>query len=94
MSREIWNIQVASKNFYVRVYRWGLNTLMLSVTANIAFVYIDWVYYLHQPDRVYYATSGVTAPIGLTWLSRPNDTSTFLLPSAPIEPEEPKPLPS
>ena len=93
MSRHELKIQMASKFFYVRVYRWSLNLLFVSVAMNVGLIVLDWLYYVHQPSPNYYATSGVTAPIKLTWRALPNHTSQFLLPTTPPVVEEKKRIP-
>ncbi|MCX7116082.1 MAG: phosphoesterase [Gammaproteobacteria bacterium] len=83
MSRQELRMQKASKFFYVRVYRWSLNLVLVSIVLNVGLVVLDWLYYLHRPSTTYYATSGVTRPIKLTWRSLPNHSQHFLLPSTP-----------
>lgn len=49
--------------------------------------------YFHQPERDYYATNGITPPVYLTPLAKPNNTSNPLLPPDPINTNDTKVIP-
>jgi intracellular multiplication protein IcmM len=93
MSRGIWNKVKKSKFFYVKIYRRLLLFIIIFQIINVAlFLSICYVY-LNRPERVYYATSGITLPIQLTALERPNYSSEALLPPDPVLTEAPKTMP-
>lgn len=93
MSRESWGLIKAHKNFNIHMYRRGISLLIISLTASAllssAIIYI----YLHEPERDYYATSGITAPIKLTARLEANNTSIPLLDADPVVDDEIKVIP-
>ncbi len=93
MSRGSWNKIKASKFFYVMIYRRLLVMIIVFQTLNIIlFVAISY-FYLNRPERTYYATSGITLPILLSPLDRPNYSSGALLPPDPVLPQSNKIMP-
>lgn len=84
MSRGSWNKIKKSKFFYVMIYRRLLLLIIIFQTINvILFLGVGYVY-LNRPERMYYATSGITLPIMLSPLDRPNYSSEPLLPPDPV----------
>lgn len=93
MPRATWNTIKGSKTFYVRFYRklgtWLIGSLIFNIVMAGVIVYA----YLHHPERDYYATSGITAPIKLTGLSTPNYSDQALLPPDPVNDDETRLIP-
>ena len=85
MNRETWEIVKNSKNFNVNVYRRGLTALIISLLFSCFFVLSMFYIYLTEPERDFYATSGVAPPIKLQPLAAPNFSSNALLPPDPVE---------
>ncbi|CAM2748351.1 Component of the Dot/Icm secretion system. inner membrane protein [Legionella steigerwaltii] len=93
MSRETWELIKSSKNFYVNSYRRGLITLILSLILNCIFGVLIAYIHLTEPERDFYATSGIAPPIQLQPLSAPNYSSNALLPPDPPAENEDKLIP-
>lgn len=83
MSRESWAIAKGHKNFNVHVYRRGLLMIIISLIFSCATCLLMFYFYLHLPERDYYATSGIAPPIKLQALAAPNELPTALLPPDP-----------
>ena len=83
MSRETWYLIKHNKNFNVHVYRRGLFLLIISLLLSCIIGLLMFYLYIHQPEREYYATSGITPPVKLNAMSAPNETSNALLPPDP-----------
>lgn len=83
MSRETWEVIKTSKNFYVSSYRRGLTALMISLILNCVFIIFIAYTHLTEPQRDFYATSGITPPIQLKPLLAPNYSPNALLPPDP-----------
>ncbi len=83
MSRESWALIKEHKNFNVHVYRRGLLMIIISLILSSIIGLLMFYFYLHQPERDFYATSGITPPIKLQPLAAPNESSTALLPPDP-----------
>ncbi len=79
MSREVWNNIKSSKRFYISAYRWSSSILLVSIAVSLCLG--SWIFYVYvnEPEHDFYATDGVTAPIGLMPLDAPNKTSVPLL---------------
>lgn len=72
--------QKNSRYFYVRSYRLAVKLiLILNVTNLILFLMVRHYYYQH-PERGYYSSNGVTFPVKLSPLRKPNYESKALLP--------------
>jgi intracellular multiplication protein IcmM len=93
MGRNTWYLIKSSKNFNVRVYRWGLVMLGLALVSCATLGILIFYEYLRMPKRDYYATSGVAPPIQLTDLNTPNMSSTPLLPPDPSTDEVVRQMP-
>ncbi|KTD67790.1 MULTISPECIES: type IVB secretion system protein IcmM/DotJ [Legionella] len=93
MSRETWGLIKGSKNFYVNSYRRGLTTLIISLLLNCIFGVLIAYIYLTEPERDFYATSGIAPPIQLQPLLAPNYSSNALLPPDPPAENEDKVIP-
>ncbi|PWY56959.1 phosphoesterase [Legionella qingyii] len=93
MSRETWELIKNSKNFYVISYRRGLITLIISLIVNCIFGVLIAYIHLTEPERDYYATSGISPPIQLQPLLAPNFTANALLPPDPPAESEDKLIP-
>ncbi|STY30652.1 Component of the Dot/Icm secretion system. inner membrane protein [Legionella wadsworthii] len=83
MSRETWEVIKGSKNFYVNSYRRGLTALIISLFLNCILGLLIIYTHLTEPERDFYATSGVTPPIQLKPLLAPNYSPNALLPPDP-----------
>jgi intracellular multiplication protein IcmM len=83
MSRESWYLIKHNKNFNVNVYRRGLLLIIISVIISCIIGILMFYVYLNQPERDYYATSGIAPPIKLNGLTAPNETANPLLPPDP-----------
>ena len=79
MSRETWALIKRNKNFNVHVYRRGLLLLILSLILSCIFGLLMFHIYINQPERDFYATSGITPPIKLSPLLARNESSKALL---------------
>ncbi|AWN75381.1 TPA: type IVB secretion system protein IcmM/DotJ [Legionella anisa] len=94
MSREAWEVIKSNKNFYVNSYRRGIIALIISLLINCIFGLLIAYIHLTEPERDYYATSGIAPPIQLQPLLAPNYSSNALLPpDPPAEAEEDKLIP-
>lgn len=93
MSRETWNVIKNSKTFYIQTYRRGSKYLIVSGCINLLLCLIIYYLHLHQPERDFYATSGITPPIKLNPLNEPNYTGTALLAPDPTNDDEVKVIP-
>ena len=93
MTRSVWRTKIATKSFYVRTYRricnWILISLLTSIVLSVAISYL----FIHQPERQYYATNGITAPVQLTPLDAANKSSNALLQPDPVIPGQTKLIP-
>lgn len=93
MSRETWNLIKQSKRFYVNTYRRTGSALFVSVIINLSLVFAVYYIYFNRPEHAFYATSGVIAPIMLTPMDSPNNTSAALLAPDPIDENDIKVIP-
>ncbi|ARG96823.1 type IVB secretion system protein IcmM/DotJ [Legionella micdadei] len=93
MSQEVWGTIKRSKSFYIRTYRLGATSLLISLMLNLLLILGIYYLYFHEPERDYYATSGITPPVPLTPLDEPNYSSTPLLPPDPIDDNSEKVIP-
>lgn len=93
MSRENWGLIKTHKNFNIHVYRRGITLLLISLSLSALLGLAIFYIYLHEPERDYYATSGITAPVKLTARLAANNTSTPLLESDPINDDDIKVIP-
>ncbi|MGL5741190.1 MAG: type IVB secretion system protein IcmM/DotJ [Legionella sp.] len=93
MNRDTWDLIKNSKNFYVNVYRRGLVALIISLLLSCIIGVLMFYVYLTEPERDFYATSGIAPPIKLRPLATPNFSSNALLPPDPPMEEEDKPIP-
>lgn len=93
MSREAWGLIKQHKNFNVNVYRRGLVALIISLCLSSIIVFYMFYLYVHLPERDYYATSGVTAPIKLKSMLTPNESSQALLAPDPPTDDVPRVIP-
>ncbi|KTD65835.1 type IVB secretion system protein IcmM/DotJ [Legionella shakespearei] len=93
MSRESWRLIKENKNFNVHIYRRGLLILIISLClSSITGIYMFYLY-INLPERDYYATSGVTAPIKLKSMPTPNESSQALLDPDPPTDDSPRVIP-
>lgn len=83
MSRETWALIKCKKNFNVHVYRRGLFLIIISLLLNVIIGLLMFYIYVNEPERDYYATSGITPPIKLKSMSAPNASPNALLPPDP-----------
>ncbi|MDW8867305.1 type IVB secretion system protein IcmM/DotJ [Legionella pneumophila] len=83
MSRETWALIKRNKNFNVHIYRRGLTLLILSLGLSCGLSGLIYYVHMHEPERDFYATSGITPPIQLKPMPTPNMSSEALLPPDP-----------
>lgn len=84
MSKQTWTLIKQNKNFNVRVYRLGLMLLSIALLLNIVLIILITYVYLGQPERDFYATSGVAPPVQLKSMLSPN-----MGPEPLLEPDPP-----
>lgn len=83
MSHDTWVLIKNNKNFNVNVYRRALTLLIASLFLSAILGVLMFFIYINQPERAYYATSGIAPPVELQSRATPNDSSTALLPVDP-----------
>ncbi|MCL9683309.1 type IVB secretion system protein IcmM/DotJ [Legionella maioricensis] len=83
MSRETWALIKNKKNFNVHIYRRGLLLVIISLLLSVIIGLLMFYFYVNQPERDYYATSGITPPIKLKSMLAPNASPNALLPPDP-----------
>lgn len=93
MSRGNWNRIKQSKFFYVQIYRKVITVIVVSQAINVILCLGITYFYFNQPDRTFYATSGITPPIELTPMNKPNYSAEALLPPDPVNDEGEKVIP-
>ena len=93
MSREAWSIVKQSKRFYVNTYRKAGTVLLGSVIVNLVLGSAIYYNYINRPQHDFYATSGITPPVKLTYMDEANMTSLPLLASDPGDNDENKVIP-
>ena len=93
MSRGTWELLKKSKSFYIRTYRlagtWALVSMLLNFMLLLAISYVHFT----EPERNYYATSGITPPVQLTAFKTPNYSNTPLLEPDPVNDDETRIIP-
>lgn len=94
MSRQLWNNVIRSKFFYVYTYRRAASYLLVSGILNIIlFMAVTYVHF-SEPERAYYATSGITPPVELSPSLHPNTSSEPLLSEEGDDGNNLKPIPN
>lgn len=93
MGREIWNAIKQSKTFYIRTYRACLTVTAFSLLLNLIIGLVIYYLYFNEPERDFYATSGITSPVKLTPLNEPNYSSKPLLANDPPSEDTVKEIP-
>lgn len=93
MNRETWALIKRNKNFNVHVYRRGLTVLIASLILSCIMVLIVFFLYLNEPERDFYATSGITPPVALKPMLTPNNSSSALLAPDPVDDNEERTIP-
>lgn len=93
MSRNTWDVIKKSKRFYVKTYRRAGHMLVFSIGINLLLVIAIYYACFSQPEADFYATNGVTAPVELTPMDQPNNTSLPLLANDPESGNENKVIP-
>ena len=83
MSRNTWALIKLSKNFNVSIYRNGLIMLIISGILSLFFGLLISYIYLHEPQRDFYATSGIAPPVKLDFMLSPNMSSHPMLGADP-----------
>lgn len=94
MSRGTWEIIKHSKSFYIRTYRLGVKSLIISMVINLLLGLMVCYVHFYQLEPDYYATSGIVPPIRLAALLTPNYSNAPLLEPDPIEEEVTKMIPN
>ncbi len=93
MGQETWNTIKHSKSFYIRTYRAGATSLIVSLILNILLGLGIYYFHFYEPERDYYATSGIVPPVKLTPLNEPNYSATPLLEADPPNDETVRVIP-
>lgn len=93
MTRATWRTIIASRDFYVKTYKRALFGLIVSIVLNLVLVLLIVFVYLNRNAPSYYASNGMTAPMLLSPLKAPNDSSAPLLGSEPTPAGEAKYIP-
>lgn len=93
MQRETWRLQIRSKRFYVRTFRFAESALIVMIGVNIFLGLATLYVYTRIPERHYYATNGEVPPMELTALNAPNETSVPLLAADPVVDDAKKIMP-
>ncbi|MDP1602315.1 MAG: type IVB secretion system protein IcmM/DotJ [Legionella sp.] len=93
MSRGNWNRIKLSKFFYVNMYRKLMTLIIASQGLNVLFCLAVTYTHLQQPERTFYATSGIIPPIKLNPLDAANKSAEALLPPDPVDDNEIKVIP-
>ncbi|MBA2657027.1 MAG: phosphoesterase [Tatlockia sp.] len=93
MSGDSWNKIINSKAFYIRTYRVAGKSLIISLLINIILSLAIYYSYFHQPERDFYATSGITPPVKLNPLDQRNYSTTPLLGADPPDDNSVKLIP-
>jgi intracellular multiplication protein IcmM len=89
MGRSAWAQIKLSKNFNVNVYRRGLIVLIFSLSLSSLIILLIAYIYINEPERDYYATSGIAPPVKLKSMPTPNMSSQPLLnPDPPTDNEQ------
>ena len=83
MSRGTWSLIKKSKNFYVSTYHRVIRFIIVSIAFNMLLIVSVYYVYFNRPDNDFYSTDGVTAPVMLTAMDMPNNTSVALLANDP-----------
>lgn len=79
MSRGAWTKIRQSNRFYIDTYRRGATALFVSLTLNVLLGMAIYYVYSGLPEPDFYATDGVTPPVPLIAMDKPNESSTALL---------------
>lgn len=93
MRREVWRLLIASKQFYVKTFRFAETMLIFSLGLSVLLALALCYAYLHIPERHYYVTNGEVPPTELTVLDAPNNTSEPLLEADPDTSDDEKLIP-
>ncbi len=93
MASAAWNRIINSKSFYVRTYRLAGRGLIISMVINFLLSLGIYYLYFHQPERAYYATSGITSPVQLKPREQPNYSTIPLLEADPPDDTSVKTIP-
>ena len=83
MAAEAWSKIINSKSFYIRTYRVAMKSLIISLLINFLLSLAIYYLYFHQPERDFYATSGIIPPVQLTPRDQPNFSTIPLLEADP-----------
>lgn len=83
MGRQTWLLVKQSRRFYISSYRRVGTTLLVSVGLNLLLGVGIYFVYFNRSEPDFYATSGIIAPVSLTPMDSPNNTSVALLASDP-----------
>ena len=93
MSRGAWSKIKQSKFFYVYTYRKVLTFIIASAIMNTVLCVAISYSYFHRPERAFYSTSGVVAPVKLTPMDTPNYSAEAKLPPDPVNEDDNKVIP-
>jgi intracellular multiplication protein IcmM len=93
MSRSTWAQIKLRRYFNVNVYRRGLTVLIGSLLLSVLMTIVIAYMYLNEPERDYYATSGIAPPVKLQPMVTPNMTTQPMLKSDPEMDDEQRVIP-
>lgn len=93
MGREVWYTLRHSREFYIRLYRRGIQCLLISMSINLLLIIGIYYVYFQEKEPDFYATSGITPPIPLRALQGPNFSSSYWLEPDPTNENEEKLIP-
>ncbi len=93
MSRNTWDVIKLNKNFNVNVFRRGLSFLIFGLLLNIGLGVLIFYIYINEPERDFYATSGIAPPVKLQPMLTRNMTSHPLLEPDPSMDDGVRPIP-
>lgn len=93
MSRGAWAVIRQSKLFYANSYRRMIHLLIISACISILLLIGIFDVYFSRNEHDFYSTDGVTPPILLMPMDKPNGSSSPLLPDDQIIDDETRVLP-
>lgn len=93
MGRQAWTVIKQSKLFYVRTFRRANIMLLISLMLNLLLIVGIYYMYFDLPAREFYAANGITQPVKLKPMLKPNNSSKALLAPDPDITEAPKKIP-
>jgi intracellular multiplication protein IcmM len=84
MPRKTWDEIKRSKRFNVYEYRASVLLLLFSLGLNLLLCIFACYTFIKEPEPDYYATNGITPPVQLKVMLKPNESPKPLLESEPV----------